>query len=122
MTLACFKSYDIRGKLGIELNEELAYRIGFAYTQFLNANSVVVGSDVRHSSESLKQALARGIMDAGADVIDIGTSGTEEVYFATFHLSVDGGIEVTASHNPIDYNGMKLVRKGSAPIDRKSVV
>lgn len=120
MTLACFKSYDIRGKLGIELNEELAYRIGFAYTQFLNANSVVVGSDVRHGSESLKQALARGIMDAGADVIDIGMSGTEEVYFATFHLSADGGIEVTASHNPIDYNGMKLVRKGSAPISGDS--
>ncbi|WP_058534409.1 phosphohexomutase domain-containing protein [Legionella saoudiensis] len=120
MKLACFKSYDIRGKLGSELNEELAYRIGFAYAQFLKANSVVVGSDVRHSSEPLKQALARGIMDAGADVIDIGMTGTEEVYFATFHLGVDGGVEVTASHNPIDYNGMKLVRKGAAPISGDS--
>lgn len=120
MHMACFKSYDIRGKLDSELNEDTAYRIGFAYTQFLNARSVVVGSDVRHSSEPLKQALARGIMDAGADVIDIGMVGTEEVYFATFHLDVDGGIEVTASHNPIDYNGMKLVRKGAAPISGDS--
>jgi phosphomannomutase len=116
MKLACFKSYDIRGKLELELTEDIAYRIGFAYAQFLKARSVVVGSDVRHSSEPLKQALARGIMDAGADVIDIGMTGTEEVYFAAFHLDVDGGIEVTASHNPIEYNGMKLVRKGAAPI------
>jgi phosphomannomutase/phosphomannomutase/phosphoglucomutase len=120
MKLACFKSYDIRGKLELELTEDIAYRIGFAYAQFLNARSVVVGSDARHSSEPLKQALARGIMDAGADVIDIGLTGTEEVYFAAFHLEVDGGIEVTASHNPIDYNGMKLVRKGSAPISGDS--
>ncbi|MFT4060080.1 MAG: phosphomannomutase CpsG [Legionella sp.] len=120
MKLACFKSYDIRGKLDLELTEDIAYRIGFAYAQFLKARSVVVGSDVRHSSEPLKQALARGIMDAGTDVIDIGLTGTEEVYFAAFHLNVDGGIEVTASHNPIDYNGMKLVRKGAVPISGDS--
>lgn len=114
--LNCFKAYDIRGKLGDDLNEEIAYRIGRAFAQHLNASKIVVGSDIRLSSNSLKQALAKGITDSGSDVIDIGMSGTEEIYFATFHLDVDGGIEVTASHNPIDYNGMKLVREGSQPI------
>jgi phosphomannomutase len=114
--LTCFKAYDIRGKLGLELNEDIAYRIGRAYAQHLSAKRVVVGGDVRLSSESLKQALARGLMDGGADVIDIGMTGTEEVYFAAFHLDVDGGIEVTASHNPMDYNGMKLVRRGARPV------
>ncbi len=116
MTLSCFKAYDIRGKLGNELNEDIAYRIGRAYAQYLNAKRVVLGGDVRLTSESLKQALANGLMDGGADVIDIGMTGTEEVYFAAFHLDVDGGIEVTASHNPMDYNGMKLVRQGARPI------
>lgn len=116
MTLACFKAYDIRGKLGEELNEDIAYRIGRAYVQHLNAKRVVVGGDVRLTSASLKAALARGLMDSGADVIDIGMTGTEEVYFAAFHLDVDGGIEVTASHNPMDYNGMKLVARGARPI------
>jgi phosphomannomutase len=116
MTLACFKAYDIRGKLGDELNEDIAYRIGRACAQHLNAKRVVVGGDVRLTSESLKLALANGLMDGGADVIDIGLTGTEEVYFAAFHLDVDGGIEVTASHNPMDYNGMKLVARGARPI------
>ncbi|KOR28501.1 phosphomannomutase, partial [Achromatium sp. WMS1] len=101
---------------GTELNEEIAYRIGRAYAQFLNAKQIVVGGDIRDSSESLKRALSQGLMDNGTDVLDIGTVGTEEVYFAVVHLGVDGGIEVTASHNPIDYNGMKLVRTGSKPI------
>lgn len=114
--LTCFKAYDIRGRLGDELNEEIAYRIGRAYAQYLGAQRVVVGGDVRASSESLKQALAEGIMDAGADVIDLGMTGTEEIYFAAFHLDVDGGIEVTASHNPIDFNGMKMVKRGAQPI------
>jgi phosphomannomutase len=116
MTLTCFKAYDIRGKLGDELNEDIAYRIGRAYAQHLNAKRVVVGGDVRLTSASLKLALANGLMDGGADVIDIGMAGTEEVYFAAFHLDVDGGIEVTASHNPMDYNGMKLVARGAVPI------
>lgn len=117
MTLTCFKAYDIRGKLGSELNEDIAYRIGRAYGEFLGeGKTVVVGGDVRLTSESLKQALAQGLMDAGTNVIDLGMTGTEEVYFASFHLGVDGGIEVTASHNPLDYNGMKLVREGSKPI------
>ena len=116
MNLTCFKAYDIRGRLGEELNEQIAYRIGRAYAQYLNAKKVVVGGDVRATSESLKQALAQGIMDAGCDVIDLGMTGTEEIYFAAFHLDVDGGIEVTASHNPIDFNGMKLVKRGAQPI------
>ncbi|MCW7552190.1 phosphomannomutase CpsG [Endozoicomonas gorgoniicola] len=114
--LTCFKAYDVRGRLGEELNEDIAYRIGRAFAQHLQAKRVVVGSDVRLSSEPLKQALAKGLMDAGADVIDIGTTGTEEVYFAAFHLDVDGGIEVTASHNPIDFNGMKFVGRGAKPL------
>jgi len=120
LRLTCFKAYDVRGKLGDELNEEIAYRIGRAYGQHLQTRRVVVGGDVRLTSESLKQALARGLMEAGADVIDIGLSGTEEVYFATFHLDVDGGIEVTASHNPMNYNGMKFVGRGAQPISGDS--
>jgi phosphomannomutase/phosphomannomutase/phosphoglucomutase len=116
MNLNCFKAYDIRGKLGEELNDDIAYRIGRAYAQHLGAKRVVVGGDVRLTSASLKQALANGLMDGGADVIDIGMVGTEEIYFASFHLDVDGGIEVTASHNPMDYNGMKLVARGAVPI------
>ena len=114
--LTCFKAYDIRGQLGTELNEEVAYRIGRAFAEFLQPKKVVLGGDVRLTSEELKQALARGICDTGADVIDIGVVGTEEVYFATSYLETDGGIEVTASHNPLDYNGMKPVRENSKPI------
>ncbi|CAI0795339.1 phosphomannomutase CpsG [Serratia proteamaculans] len=114
--LTCFKAYDIRGKLGEELNDDIAYRIGRAYGEFLKPKIVVLGSDVRLTSEGLKLSLAKGLQDAGTNVIDIGMTGTEEIYFATSHLKVDGGVEVTASHNPIDYNGMKLVREGSRPI------
>ena len=114
--LTCFKAYDIRGQLGTELDEEIAYRIGRAYAEFLKPKSIVLGGDIRLTSEALKMALSEGIRDAGADVIDIGMVGTEEVYFATSHLNADGGIEVTASHNPIDYNGMKPIREGSRPI------
>ncbi len=125
MGLTCFKAYDIRGKLGEELNEDVVYRIGRAYAQFLitidagsvsRKRKVVVGGDVRLTSEQLKLSLSDGLRDSGVDVIDIGLCGTEEIYFATSHLGVDGGIVVTASHNPIDYNGMKLVREGSKPI------
>ncbi|MBS1157503.1 MAG: phosphomannomutase [Proteobacteria bacterium] len=114
--LTCFKAYDIRGELGPELNEDIAYRIGRAYGEYLKPKTVVVGGDVRQTSAALKQAVANGLMDAGVDVIDLGMTGTEEIYFATFYLGVDGGIEVTASHNPINYNGMKLVKAGSQPI------
>src|SRR5690606_7452002 len=94
MTLTCFKAYDIRGKLGEELNEDIAYRIGRAYGQFLRPQNVVVGGDVRLTSEALKQAVSNGLRDEGVDIIDIGMSGTEEVYFATSHLAASGGIEV----------------------------
>ncbi|MEG2566083.1 MAG: colanic acid biosynthesis phosphomannomutase CpsG [Acinetobacter sp.] len=114
--LTCFKAYDIRGRLGDELNEDIAWRIGRAYGEYLKPKTIVLGGDVRLTSEALKMALAKGLRDAGVDVLDIGLSGTEEIYFATFHLGVDGGIEVTASHNPMDYNGMKLVREGARPI------
>lgn len=114
--LTCFKAYDIRGRLPDELNDDVAYRVGRAYAEFLKPEKVVIGHDIRLSSAELTDALARGLMDAGVNVIHIGQCGTEEIYFATFHLGVDGGICVTASHNPKDYNGMKLVKKGSRPI------
>lgn len=114
--LTCFKAYDIRGKLGEELNTDIAYRIGRAFAQHTKAKQVVVGGDVRLTSEELKLALANGLMDGGTNVIDLGLCGTEHIYFATSHLNCDGGIVVTASHNPINYNGMKLVRENSKPI------
>ena len=120
MKLTCFKAYDIRGRLGDELNNEIAYRIGRAYGHYLQPDNVVVGGDVRLTSETLKNSLASGLRDAGVDVIDIGLAGTEEIYFATSHLQTGGGIIVTASHNPMDYNGMKLVREGSRPISGDS--
>jgi len=116
MNLTCFKAYDIRGRLGDELNEEIAFRIGRAYAAFLQPKSVAVGRDVRLSSAALCAALARGLCDGGADVLDIGLCGTEEIYHAAFSQPVDGGIMVTASHNPMDYNGMKLVREEARPI------
>lgn len=118
--LNCFKAYDIRGRLGDELNTDIAYRIGRAFGELLKPKVVVVGGDVRLTSEELKAATASGLQDAGVDVLDIGLSGTEEIYFATFHLGVDGGIEITASHNPMDYNGMKLVRGGARPVSGDS--
>jgi phosphomannomutase/phosphomannomutase/phosphoglucomutase len=118
--LSCFKAYDIRGRVPHELNDDIAYRIGRAYGQLLRPSRVVVGRDVRLSSETLAQALMAGLTDSGADVYDIGLCGTEQVYFSTFHEGMDGGIMVTASHNPMDYNGMKLVREDSKPISGDS--
>ncbi len=115
-TLKCFKAYDVRGRLPDDLNEDIVYRIGRAYAEFLKPEKVVVGRDIRHSSQKLCHALSDGLMAGGVDVFDIGLCGTEEIYFATFSEGFDGGIMVTASHNPIDYNGMKFVRQGSRPI------
>jgi phosphomannomutase len=112
----CFKAYDVRGRVPDQLNEDVAYRIGRAFAVFLGAKKVVVGHDIRLSSPALTDALIDGITDAGTDVLHIGQCGTEEVYFAAFNNAVDGGICVTASHNPIDYNGMKFVREGAKPI------
>ncbi|UXN36676.1 phosphomannomutase CpsG [Avibacterium paragallinarum] len=114
--LTCFKAYDIRGRLGDELNVDIVYRIGRAFGQFLKPKTIVVGGDVRLTSKELKSAVTNGLLDSGVNVIDLGETGTEEVYFATSFLNADGGIEVTASHNPMDYNGLKLVREGSRPI------
>jgi phosphomannomutase len=114
--LACFKAYDVRGRVPDEIDTALARKIGRAYTAFTGARRVVVGHDIRPSSPELARAVADGLNEAGADVVDIGLCGTEHVYFATFHLELGGGIMVTASHNPKDYNGLKLVREGSRPI------
>ncbi len=116
----CFKAYDIRGRVPDELNADIAYRIGRAYAESVNPEDVVVGRDVRHSGRELSIALVKGLIDAGVVVSDIGVCGTEEVYFATFSRQMGGGIMVTASHNPADYNGMKLVRRGSMPISGDS--
>jgi phosphomannomutase len=119
--LNCFKAYDIRGRLPDELNSDIAYRIGRAFAHYLQAKRVIVGRDMRLSSNELADELIKGLQDAGVDVYDIGLCGTEEVYFATFAYRdnsaiMDGGIMITASHNPKDYNGMKLVREQSRPI------
>ena len=133
ITINSFKAYDIRGELGVTLDEDIAYRISRAFAQILYQRyhtvsdsqssdmatlqpAIVIGSDIRHSSEQLKQATIKGMLDAGVDVIDLGMTGTEEVYFATSHYQALGGIEVTASHNPINYNGLKLVKEQSKPI------
>jgi phosphomannomutase len=117
--LHCFKSYDVRGRLGDELNPEIAYRIGRAFAVAMNARRVVLGRDCRASSAELMAAVADGLIAEGVLVLDLGLCGTEEMYHATTHFDADGGIEVTASHNPMDYNGMKMVGRGSAPLDPK---
>jgi phosphomannomutase len=114
--LDCFKAYDVRGRVPDQLNEDIAYRIGRAYAAFLNPAKVVVGYDIRLSSQSICAALTRGLLDSGVNVSNIGLCGTEEIYFATSYLKMSGGIVVTASHNPKDYNGMKFVREESKPI------
>jgi phosphomannomutase len=114
--LRCFKAYDIRGRIPEELNDALAYQIGQAYAAFVQPKTVAVGRDIRASSAQLGDSLTRGLTDSGVDVADIGLCGTEGVYFATFAQELDGGIMVTASHNPPDYNGMKFVREDSRPI------
>ena len=119
-SISCFKAYDIRGKIPDQLNQEIAYRIGRAFVDYLTPSSVVVGYDVRLTSRQLCDSLVAGLIDSGVNVINIGQCGTEEVYFATSHLGTDGGIIVTASHNPKDYNGMKLVRENSRPISSDS--
>lgn len=114
--ITCFKAYDVRGRIPDQLNEDIAYRIGQAYAAFIKPREVVVGYDIRLSSKSLCAALTRGLTDSGVDVSNIGQCGTEEIYFATSFLGVDGGIVITASHNPKDYNGIKFVREESKPI------
>lgn len=118
--LACFKAYDVRGKVPSELNSDIAYRIGRAYADVTGARSVCVGYDIRLSGPELADALAGGLNDSGVDVTDLGMIGTEMVYFATAHYGFDGGVMITASHNPPEYNGMKMVRQESRPISSDS--
>lgn len=115
--LSCFKAYDIRGRLGENLDAAIAYRIGRGFARALAARRVVLGRDNRASSVELAAAVAQALIDEGAEVLDLGLCGTEEMYHGVSHFGADGGIEVTASHNPMDYNGMKMVRAGSAPLD-----
>jgi phosphomannomutase len=114
--ITCFKAYDVRGRVPDQLNEEIAHRIGRAYAEVVKPRQVVVGHDIRLTSEAIKAAVTRGLLEQGVDVYDIGLCGTEEIYFATSHAGMDGGIAITASHNPKDYNGMKFVREESRPI------
>ncbi|SDK62763.1 phosphomannomutase [Paracoccus chinensis] len=116
-TITCFKAYDLRGRLGEELDEDVAWRVGRAFAARPGTRRVIVGRDGRESSPALAAALMRGLVEGGVEVLDLGLAGTEEMYFATDYLGADGGIEVTASHNPINYNGMKLVKAGAAPLD-----
>jgi phosphomannomutase/phosphomannomutase/phosphoglucomutase len=116
----CFKAYDARGKVPDDLNTDIAYRVGRAYAEFIKPKQVAVGRDVRLSSDELFDALTSGLTDSGVDVLDLGLCGTELVYFAAFHLELDGGIMITASHNPIDYNGLKFVRECAKPLSADS--
>jgi len=114
--LTCFKAYDVRGRVPDQLKEDIARRIGRAFAEVVKPRQVVVGHDIRLTSESIKAAVTQGLLEQGVDVYDIGLCGTEEIYFATSHAGMDGGIAITASHNPKDYNGMKFVREESRPI------
>lgn len=111
-----FGAYDIRGIYPEDVNEELAYRIGRSFPGLFAAKKVAVGHDIRLSGPSIRDALVKGLTESGCDVVDIGECGTEMIYFTTAHLKLDGGIMITASHNPKEYNGMKFVRKESRPI------
>ena len=118
--ISCFKAYDVRGRIPSELNEDVAFRIGVGIASFFSAKTVVVGYDVRPSSLSILNALTKGINSQGAKVFSIGLCGTEEIYFATNHLNTDAGVMITASHNPADYNGLKIVGKGAKPVSLDS--
>ncbi len=118
--ITCFKAYDIRGRIPDQLNADIAYRIGNATAEYLSAGRIVVGRDIRLSSSELTDAVCEGITEAGAEALDVGVGGTEMVYFGTSALSADGGIMITASHNPADYNGLKLVRQEARPISGDS--
>ncbi len=115
--LSCFKAYDIRGEIGVNIDENIAYRIGRAVVQHFGAKSVVIGFDARETSPAFAAASSKGVRDAGADALNIGMAGTEEMYWAVTEFGACAGIEVTASHNPINYNGMKIVKSHSRPLD-----
>ncbi len=114
--MSAFKTYDIRGRLGTDLTEAIAHRIARAFAGVTGADAVVLARDCRESSPALADAVAAGLVASGVRVLDLGLAGTEEMYFATAHLGAAGGICVTASHNPREYNGMKLVGRGAVPL------
>ena len=111
-----FKAYDIRGIYPTELDEEGAYAIGLAFVEQFEPREIAVGHDMRVSSPAMAEALIRGAAEGGADVLDVGMVGTEMLYFAVGELELDGGVAVTASHNPKEYTGMKIVRRGALPV------
>jgi phosphomannomutase len=115
-----FKAYDIRGIYPEEINEEVVYNIGRALVEYLNSKKIVIGRDIRNSSDELSEALIKGIAEGGADVIDIGIATTPMIYYASGKLEVNAGVIITASHNPAEYNGMKLCLKGAVPIGEGS--
>ena len=115
--LTCFKAYDIRGEINVNIDEDITYRIGRAVAQHFSAKSIVIGFDARETSPAFAQAAACGVVDAGVNVLGIGMAGTEEMYWAVTEFGACAGIEVTASHNPINYNGIKIVKSGSRPLD-----
>ena len=118
--ITCFKAYDARGNVTSDRNTDIAYRGGRAYRAFKKPRQVAIGRDARLTSDSLFEALSNGLVDSGVDVLDLGLCGTEAVYFAAFHLQLDGGIMITASHNPADYNGFKFVQHAARPISSNS--
>jgi phosphomannomutase len=115
--LSCFKAYDVRGELGVNLDRDICYRIGYAFGKVLKLKKCIIGWDARESSPELAESASRGLRDAGVNVMTLGLCGTEEMYFAVSHFMADGGIQITASHNPINYNGLKIVKSGSRPLD-----
>ena len=118
--LSCFKAYDVRGELGVNLDVDICYRIGYAFGRVLKLKKCILGWDARESSPELAESASQGLIDAGVDIMNLGLCGTEEMYFAVSHFMADGGIQVTASHNPINFNGLKLVKLGSRPLDPKT--
>ena len=115
--LSCFKAYDIRGEINVNIDQDIVYRIGRAVAQHFAARSVVVGYDARETSPSFADAITKGVEDYGSNVISIGLSGTEEMYWAVSEFAACAGIEVTASHNPINYNGIKIVKSKFKSLD-----
>jgi Phosphomannomutase len=119
-SLPCFKAYDIRGRVPHDLNLDLVRQTGLAFCAEIGPKTVCVGYDMRLSSKDFALVLAAALMDGGADVTMLGLCGTEEVYYATFSQGFDGGIMITASHNPADWNGLKLVREQAKPLSADS--
>ena len=113
---SCFQTYDIRGEIGVSINQEISYNIGRAVAQHFKAKNVVIGFDARETSPIFAKAVIQGVLDTGSNVLDIGLAGTEEMYWAVTEFQADAGIEITASHNPINFNGMKIVKSGSRPL------